>query len=78
MIGFESLYLAESRGVAASHERMENDDRLVQVPDEDAIQIRFRIRRWIRLSPISIPAATRRTFSRNNNKILKKSLIGYV
>lgn len=54
-------YFAESGGVTAGHEGMENDDGLVQIPDEDAVQIGFRIGRWIGLSPVAIPAAARRS-----------------
>ena len=48
--------------VLASHERVEDDDGLIQVPDENAVQVRFGIRWRIWLSPISIAATPRTSF----------------
>ena len=56
------FYLSKSGGIGTGHERVENDDGLVQIPNENAIQIGFRIGRRIWLPAGAIPSTPRASY----------------
>lgn len=47
---------------------MENNDRFVQIPNEDAVQVRLGIRRGIRLPPVTIAATAGRSWEQQEKQ----------